>query len=237
MSPHLILKRQPSNLVYEEFFKLLSSLLLLYVFRHQIVERQGTPHMLDVSTLASGSAQHDDRLNKGGKPQRAFIAQLSHADHLAALPKLRPYLADHLVLVRVDHDQSHLLAVPTAFAHLCLLVRPKAPQEVPFVEREFVFAMLFLVGLIALLLVLLYSLFPLGNLLLLSVYLLMNVPIHRVNVLVDKIDVHISLLTPSPIELKLSDLRVYQCDLSLDIDSFLDSPLDHGLELAAHVAR
>ena len=90
--------------------------------------------MLDVSALASGSAKQDDRLDKGGKLQRAFIAQLSHADHLAALPKLRPYLANHLVLVRVDHDQSHLLAIPDAFAHLFLLFRPKAPQEVPFVE-------------------------------------------------------------------------------------------------------
>ena len=96
--------------------------------------------------------------------------------------------------------------------------------------------MLFLVCLISLLFVLLYSLLPLSNLLLRGVYLLMNVPIYRVNVLMDKIDVHICLLTLSPIELKLFDLLVYQCDLSLDIDSFLDSPLDHVLELAAHVA-
>ena len=193
--------------------------------------------MLDVSTLASGSAQQDDGFDKGSELQRAVVSQLPYADHLAALPILRPNLADHLVLVCVDHDQGHLLTVPNQFAHLCLLIRPKAPQEVPFVEREFVFAVLFLVGLFSFFLVLLHSLLPLGNLLLLGVYLLVNVPVHCVNVLVDKIDVHICLFSPSPIELKLSNLLVHQSDLSLDIDSFIDSPLNHGLELAAHVAR
>ena len=97
--------------------------------------------------------------------------------------------------------------------------------------------MLFLIGFVSFFLVSLYSFFSFGNMLLLGVYLLLNEFVYCVNVLVDKIDVHICLFSPSPIELKLSNLLIHQCDLSLDIYSFFDSPLDHGLELATHVAR
>ena len=97
--------------------------------------------------------------------------------------------------------------------------------------------MLLLVCFISFLFVLFQSLLTLNCFLLLIVNLLMNILRSCVNVLIDKIDIHICFLTLSSIQLQLSDLLIHQSYFSLNTDCIFNASLDHGLEFASHVSR
>ena len=97
--------------------------------------------------------------------------------------------------------------------------------------------MFLLVCFISFLFVLFQSLLTLNCFLLLIVNLLMNIVRSRINVLIDKIDVHICFLTLSSIQLQLCDLLIHQSYFSLNTDCILNASLDHGLEFASHISR